>query len=125
MATGKPQNIRRGEIWNVNFDPQVGAEVKKVRPAVVMNIPSAGRLPLHIIVPITTGHTGFQNYFWMVPIKVTNTNGLDQDSYADTFQVKSISQDRFVDKCGVITTSQLDEIAAAIALCIGYTPPKF
>ena len=62
MATGKPQNIRRGEIWNVNFDPQVGAEVKKVRPAVVMNIPSAGRLPLHIIVPITTEHTGFQNY---------------------------------------------------------------
>lgn len=123
MATDKPQTIRRGEIWNVDFDPQVGAEVKKVRPAVVMNIPTAGRLPLQIIVPITTGRSGFQNYFWMVPIAATKTNGLDQDSYADTFQVKSISQDRFVDKRGVITTSQLDEIAAAIVLCIGYSPP--
>lgn len=123
MAVNNQRTIQRGEIWNVNFDPQIGAEVQKVRPAVVMNIASAGRLPLRIIVPITTGNPGFKNYFWMVSIPATSSNRLDHDSYADAFQVKSVSIDRFVDKRGVLTSQQLDEIAAAVVLCVGYTPP--
>ncbi|MEA5619359.1 type II toxin-antitoxin system PemK/MazF family toxin [Cronbergia sp. UHCC 0137] len=30
-----PDLPKRGEIWLVNFDPTVGAEIKKVRPAIV------------------------------------------------------------------------------------------
>jgi len=116
--------IHRGEIWNVNFDPQVGMEIQKIRPAVVMNVPTAGRLPLHIIVPITTGNAAFSQYFWMVPIRSSPGNGLAHDSFADTFQVKSISVVRFKNKLGVVTTAQLEEIAAAIVLCVGYVPPR-
>ena len=58
-----PRNIQRGEVWNVNFDPQVGQEIQKIRPAVVVSVPSAGRLPLHIVVPITTGNPTFKNYW--------------------------------------------------------------
>jgi mRNA interferase MazF len=116
--------IQRGEIWNVNFDPQVGAEIGKVRPAVVMNVSTAGRLPLHIIVPITTGRVSFSQYFWMVPIPASSINGLDHDSFADAFQVKSVSVNRFVSKLGVVTRPQIDEIAAAVVLCIGYSPPQ-
>ena len=32
-----PELPKRGEIWLVNFDPTVGAEIKKVRPAVVIS----------------------------------------------------------------------------------------
>ncbi len=119
-----PRNIQRGEVWNVNFDPQVGQEIQKIRPAVVVSVPSAGRLPLHIVVPITTGNPTFKNYFWMVAISATKTNGLSNDSFADAFQIKSVSVNRFVDKRGVLTQAQLNEIAAAITLCVGYTPPR-
>lgn len=119
-----PRKIQRGEVWNVNFDPQVGQEIQKIRPAVVVSVPSAGRLPLHIVVPITTGNPNFKNYFWMVAIPSAKTNGLSNDSFADAFQIKSVSIDRFVDKRGVLTQAQLNEIAAAIALCVGYTPLK-
>ena len=44
---------RRGEVWLVGFDPSVGAEMQKLRPAVVMNVAGLGRLPLVIVVPIT------------------------------------------------------------------------
>jgi mRNA interferase MazF len=115
--------IQRGDIWNVNFDPPVGAEIRKIRPAVVMSVAGAGRLPLHIIVPITTGDPRFHQYFWMIAIPVSTTNGLDHDSFADAFQVKSVSVNRFVSKRGILTRSQLDEIAAGIALCVGYAPP--
>ncbi len=43
----------RGEIWDVRFDPSEGDEIRKVRPAVVMTAHSAGRMQLHIVVPIT------------------------------------------------------------------------
>ena len=36
----------RGEVWLVDFDPAVGAEIQKVRPALVISLDSIGRLPL-------------------------------------------------------------------------------
>lgn len=47
-----PQPMR-GEIWLVDFDPAVGAEIGKVRPAVVVSLDTVGPLPLRLIVPIT------------------------------------------------------------------------
>ncbi len=39
---------KRGEVWLVRFDPSAGAEIRKVRPAVVVNLDAIGRLPLRI-----------------------------------------------------------------------------
>jgi mRNA interferase MazF len=122
MPDANERHIVRGEIWNINFDPQVGKEIQKIRPAVVMSIAGAGRLPLHIVVPITSGHEGFRRYFWMVELRATVSNGLSNDSFADSFQVKSISVERFLDKRGSLTEDDLERIAAAIALCVGYRP---
>jgi mRNA interferase MazF len=47
------------------------------------------------------------------------TNGLDKDSAADAFQVKSVSLNRFVRKLGQITDAQVEAIAEAVALCVG------
>ena len=46
--------MHRGEIWLINLDPTVGAEIKKSRPAVIVNVDEVGVLPLRVIVPITT-----------------------------------------------------------------------
>jgi len=44
---------------------------------------------------------------------------LSRDSGADAFQTKSISEDRFMHRLGEVTAEQLDEIAEAIAFCVG------
>jgi mRNA-degrading endonuclease toxin of MazEF toxin-antitoxin module len=44
---------------------------------------------------------------------------LAKDSGADAFQTKSVSLARFVQRLGDVTPVQLDEVASAIALCIG------
>jgi mRNA-degrading endonuclease toxin of MazEF toxin-antitoxin module len=44
---------------------------------------------------------------------------LAKDSAADAFQTKSVSQSRFVRLLGQLNVAQLDDIASAIALCIG------
>lgn len=45
--------MHRGEIWLVNLEPTIGAEIKKTRPAVIVNDDAIGILPLKVIVPIT------------------------------------------------------------------------
>jgi mRNA interferase MazF len=44
MATA--QAPQRGEVWLIDFDPAVGAEIRKLRPAVVLSVDAIGRLPL-------------------------------------------------------------------------------
>ena len=117
-----PLNIQRGEIWLVWFDPSEGDEIRKVRPAVVMTAVSAGRIALHIVVPLTGWQPQFSNYSFVVPLIPSARNGLTKDSAAIAFQVKSVAVSRFQTRLGVITADEIDEIAAAIALCVGYQP---
>ena len=113
------QAPKRGEIWLVDFDPAVGAEIQKIRPALVISLDSVGRLPLRMVVPITDWNPAYANYPWFVAIPVSPNNGLMKDSGADTFQTKSLSDGRFVRQLGVVTMEQLDEVASAIAMCVG------
>ena len=110
---------RRGDVWLVNFDPTVGAEIRKVRPAVVVSAAGVGRLPLQIVVPLTDWKPHYANASWFVPVPASAANGLSKDSGADAFQVKSLSEKRFVKRLGEATSQQLDNIAAAVALCVG------
>ena len=55
---GRP-SLRRGEIWRVGFDPTVGSELKKTRPAVVISSDAVGKLPVRLVAPFT----GWQEYF--------------------------------------------------------------
>lgn len=87
-----------------------------------MTVQGAGRMKLHIVVPITGWQTQFARYFWMVRLLPSSTNGLTKESAADAFQVKSISVNRFQDKIGELMADEVDDIAAAVALCVGYRP---
>lgn len=110
----------RGEVWMVRFDPQVAEEIGKLRPAAVVSIPGVGRLPLRIVVPLTDWKPHYSRYPWFVQVAPTPANGLTKDSGADAFQVKSVALRRFQTQIGVLTSSQADDIAAAIALCVGF-----
>ena len=110
---------KRGEVWLVDFDPAVGAEIRKVRPAVVISMDTIGRLPLRMVVPITDWKPFYAGFPWFVKLPVSPDNGLVKDSGADCFQTKSISEGRFVQCLGEVTSQELDDIASAIALCVG------
>lgn len=109
----------RGEVWEVNFAPSVGAEIQKIRPAVVMNVTGVGRLPLSIVVPITNWRTEYEELAWFVPLSPSKANGLSKASGADAFQVKSVSLNRFVQRIGALNAGQIEDITDAIAVCVG------
>ncbi len=39
----KAPTPRRGDVWLIDFDPSVGAEIQKIRPAVVISMDNIGR----------------------------------------------------------------------------------
>ena len=79
--------MNQGEIWLVNLDPSIGAEMKKTRPAVVINDNAIGKLPLKIIVPITQWKEHYTVAPWMVNIEPSPQNGLAKSSSIDCFQI--------------------------------------
>src|SRR5262245_32405614 len=110
---------KRGEIWLIDFDPALGAEIQKIRPAVIISMDTIGRLPLRMVVPVTDWKPHYSAFPWFVPLPATASNGLKKDSAADAFQTKSVSVTRCVRMLGQVSANQLDAIALAIALCVG------
>lgn len=113
-------NRRRGEIWDVNFDPTVGVEMQKTRPAVVLNINTIGHLPIKLVAPITGWQAKFSGNIWLVKVKPNRTNGLTKESAVDTLQIKGVDVQRFLTKRGRLTATLMSEIGAAIATIIDY-----
>jgi mRNA interferase MazF len=114
----------RGEIWLVRFDPSEGDEIRKIRPAAVMTASGIGKIRLHIVIPITGWQPQFARYAWMIKLTPESVNGLSKESAADAFQIKSVSIDRFQSRVGHLSEQLTQSIAAAVALCIGYSPRK-
>lgn len=110
--------MKRGEIWLINLDPTVGAEIQKTRPAVIVNDDAVGKLPLKVIVPITDWKDHYKIAPWMVRLEPDKKNGLDKVSVADTFQVRSVSQKRFVRQVGLLSLQDLKNVGEALSIVL-------
>ena len=109
----------KGEIWLINLDPTVEAEIQKTHPAMIVNENAIGILPLRVIVPLTDWKERYAIAPWMVRIEPDATNGLSEPSAADAFQMRSVSQERFARRIGRISEAILREILKAIQVVIG------
>ncbi len=111
--------MRKGEIWLINLDPTLGAEIRKTRPAVIVSEDAIGILPLRVIVPITDWKDRYSVASWMVPIAPDAQNGLSKPSAADAFQIRSVSQERFVRRIGSLNDEAISQILKAIQIVLG------
>ena len=110
--------MQRGDIWLINLDPTIGAEIKKTRPAVIVSDDAIGKLPLKVIVPITDWKDRYALAPWMVKLEPDSENNLDKPSAADAFQVRSVSQERFVSRIGRVSAESLEWITRALAIVL-------
>ena len=110
--------MKRGEVWEVNLDPTIGAEIQKIRPCIIVSRDALARLPLKIIVPLTEWNDGYSRAPWHIKVMVTPRNGLSKDSSADTYQVRSISEKRLIRKIGEIDDPIMDLISKGLVLSL-------
>lgn len=111
---------KRSEIWNVNLDPTVGAEIKKVRPVVVVSTDAIAVLPLRLVAPVTEWKNHFSGKFWLVKISPDSGNGLRKASAVDTLQLRGVDTQRFLNRVGIISAAVMEEIVAAVAVVVEF-----
>ena len=107
--------MKRGEIWLINLDPTLRTEIRKTRPAIIVNDDTIGKLPLKVIVPLTDWKEHYGIAPWMVKVEPDKKNNLEKTSSADCFQVRSVSEVRFVRKIGAVQDEILQDVGTALA----------
>lgn len=105
---------KRGDIWLVNLDPTVGAEIKKTRPGVIISSDSIGVLPLKLIAPITEWKGAFSQMIWQIKVEPNNNNGLKKDSSIDVLQVRSLDIKRLTQFIGRVSDEQMKNVCMAL-----------
>ncbi len=110
--------MKRGEVWLVNLDPTLGAEIRQTHPAIIVSSDLVGVLPLRVIVPLTDWKHCYAIAPWMVRIEANANKGLAKPTAADCFQVQSVSTERLVHKIGQISDDEVAKIVESIKLVI-------
>jgi len=111
--------MNRGEIWRINLDPSIGAEIRKIRSALILSVDAIGSLPLRVVVSITGWKDKFAQATWLVRLEPDETNKLDKPSAADTFQVRSVSETRFVELIGMVSVADMARVEDAVRIVLG------
>lgn len=68
--------------------------------------------------PITGWNDVFVQVPWMVRIEPTSENRLNKVSAADTFQVRSVSQQRLIKQVGTLTDEIMEDISNSLAIVL-------
>jgi mRNA interferase MazF len=101
---------RRGEVWWVSFDPSVGGEIQKTRPAIVISNDSANAaLSRVIVIPITSQVTKVYPGEALVTL-----NGESRKAMAD--QIMTASKQRLKSKLGNLSRSDVNSVENAVLL---------
>jgi mRNA interferase MazF len=108
----------KGEIWLVDFEPIIGDEIGKRRPAVVISRKNVGTLDLRIVCPITDWKPRYEDYHWFHELLPLRSNGLTKRSGADSFQCKSVSIDRFIKRIGIMDEEEVEDIIDRLIFCL-------
>jgi mRNA interferase MazF len=114
----EPISPKRGEIWLANFDPTLGTEIKKVRPAVILSADAIGRLPIKLVAPITDWKPYFESNLWHIKLEPTTTNGLSKTSAIDALQLRGLDTLRFIRKLGHLSPETMAELTIAVVTVI-------
>lgn len=120
MSSPRVSAPQRREIWLVNFDPTVGREIQKTRPAVVVSSDAVGRLPIKLVAPITDWKEYFAPNIWHVRIVPDPANGLTKVSAVDTLQLRGMDRQRFIRKLGIVSPEKMEEIVLAVTAIVEY-----
>ena len=109
---------RRGEVFLVNFDPTVGFEIRKTRPALIVQNDIGNRHSPITIVAAITSRIEAKLYPTEVLVRA-GEGGLDADSAVLLDQIRSIDRQRLLKRLGAVSSTTMARVDRALAISLG------
>ncbi len=100
--------MKRGEVWWVEFDPSVGSEIRKTRPAVIVSNDAANRNLARVVVVPLTSSTGRQ----YPGEALVSVNGQNSKAMAD--QIMAADKARLKGQLGILSKADVQAVEDAI-----------
>src|ERR1017187_9933953 len=106
----------RGEVWWIDFNPSLGGEIQRARPAVIVSNAASNRNLNRVqVVPITSNVT--RVYPCEAPIDL---NGEPRKAMADP--IATVSKQRLKSKLATLSLGDIRAVERAICLQLDLSP---
>jgi mRNA interferase MazF len=100
--------MKRGDVWWVEFDPSIGSEIRKTRPAVIISNDAANRnLARVVVIPLSTSTARI--YPGEALVKVAG-----KQSKAMTDQIMAADKARLKSQFGVLSRDDMRDVEEAV-----------
>ncbi len=102
--------MKRGEVWWVNFDPSIGGEIRKKRPAVIISNNAANKFLNRVqVVPLTSSVGKLYPSETYITLR-----GKKAKAMAD--QLTTVSKKRLINQTGTVSKNELEGLERAIMI---------